>query len=89
MQPENWASIILSFLVALGAREAIPGVIKWVTGTTKRRRAEIDRMAKERDLERMKVRILRESLSLHRRMMYEAPCIPPEKVPDYPDLPKE
>ncbi|MCW4458197.1 hypothetical protein [Microbacterium sp. MPKO10] len=89
MEAQDWATIISTILIVLGARDGIPRFGKWLTGASKRRRSEVDRMAKERDVERTRVRILREALSYHRRLLFEAPCVPRTDIPDYPELPKE
>lgn len=76
-------------LVALLGGGVVGVVVKavmdqWnVSRTTKaaERRREIDRAASaERDL-----RILKESLAVHRRIIIDAPCLGPADLPQWPD----
>ncbi|GGH34279.1 hypothetical protein [Microbacterium album] len=67
-------------------------------GHLQRRRAEVDRAITERDkalvaLEASecaeedaarRVRIVEESLAIHRRVIIDAPCLGPEALPTYP-----
>lgn len=67
-----------------------------IAGRATRRRSEVDRALQERDKalaaeswQARWARKLEESLLVHRRQMIEAPCITPEKLPDYPSRPEK
>ncbi|HXH34317.1 MAG TPA: hypothetical protein VNJ54_07890 [Plantibacter sp.] len=84
MSAQDWATI----LVAIGAgaifKELVVVIGKALTGRLGQRRNEVDRAFRERDREASRRRKLEESLSHHRRLMNEAPCIPIESIPPWP-----
>lgn len=63
------------------AVKAIEQIGKQAEMKASRRRSEIDRA----DAAERKGRILTESLSIHRRIIIDAPCLGPADLPDYPD----
>lgn len=58
-----------------------------LTGRARKRRDEVDRAWTRADLEARHRRILAESLSTHRRIIIEAPCLSADDLPPYPTAP--
>lgn len=92
MSVQDWWQIVALVAGALGLKEIVIMTYKSWTGRASRQKAELNRMAKERDAaihERDKEasmrRRLQESLSEHRSIMYAAPCIPNDSIPKYPE----
>lgn len=91
MTAQDWWMVIVAVAGALGLKEVIQILIKYWTGRATRQRAELDRIAKERDkareradTEASKRRRLEESLSEHRSIMYGAECIDRGEIPKWP-----
>jgi len=48
-------------------------------------RSDLDKMAAARDREAARRRRAEESVSVHRRIIIEAPCLGPDKLPPFPE----
>ncbi len=89
------AQIIAALLGSSVLGGVITKVIDWVrdarAGQLQQRRAEVDRAIAERDKAEDEAdalarrgRIVEESLAIHRRVIIDAPCLGPERLPAYP-----
>lgn len=86
--------ILSSTVVGAIATKLIEAAIAGITGAMRAKRDELDTIARERtaarrdaDIEAARRRILQESLSEHRVLITEAPCLGAERLPPYPTLP--
>lgn len=97
MEPAQLWTLILTSSVVGGV---LTKLIDWardaVSGHLKERRAEVDRAIAERDAAKTaeaewarRVRIVEESLAIHRLVIINAPCLGPEDLPEYPARRKE
>lgn len=91
MTAQDWWMVIAAVAGALGLKEILQIIVKFWTGRASRQRAELDRIAKERDkareradTEASKRRRLEESLSEHRTLMFAAECIDRKDIPSWP-----
>ena len=99
MTSEQIVALILASLTAGGVgTKLIDWARDAVSGHLKERRAEVDRAIAEREKEHeareaaenaeaeqaRRIRILEESLAIHRRTIIDAPCLGPEHLPAYP-----
>ncbi|MGF3055599.1 hypothetical protein [Microbacterium sp. YY-01] len=99
MEPAQLITLILSSgLVSGVAVKLLDWVRDARAGQLQKRRAEVDRALKERDrakdraesaeaaedMQARRVRIVEESLAVHRRVIIDAPCLGPDYLPIYP-----
>lgn len=77
-------TIIVAAVSSAAMWEFAKGLVERARGRPGRRRSDLDKMAAERDREAAERRILQEELSLHRRIIIEAPCLGPDALPPYP-----
>ena len=99
MTSEQIVALILASLTAGGVgTKLIDWARDALAGRMQKRRAEVDRAIAEREKEHeareaaedaeaeqaRRVRILEESLAIHRRTIIDAPCLGPEHLPVYP-----
>lgn len=104
MTSEQIVALILASLTAGGVgTKLIDWARDAVSGHLKERRAEVDRAIAEREKEHeareaaedaeaeqaRRVRVLEESIAIHRHVIITAPCLGPEALPEYPARRKE
>lgn len=84
----EWAKDAALILTAVGGTAIGPKLVAkmWqaLTGRSARRRTEADRLREDLDRESAHRRILQESISAHRRVIIEAPCLTEDDLPVYP-----
>lgn len=84
----DWAKDVALILTAVGGTVIGPKLVgkMWqaLTGHSARRRTEADRLRDDLDREATHRRILQESISTHRRVIIEAPCLTDDDLPPYP-----
>ena len=97
MTTETWVTAIVSILGALGVREIIPGIGRWLTGGADREKSRIQQLVRERqDAERerdeakddveqeaKRRRLAQEHASSLRRLLIEA-GVDPATIPPWP-----
>lgn len=99
MEPSQWLALVLGSSVVSGVVvKAIDWVKEARAGRMQQRRAEVDKVAQAKDRETARaeaaeaaeeeasrrVRILEESLAVHRRQIIDAECLGPAALPPYP-----
>ena len=84
--PHDWADLVVKLGGGAIAVKLLDWLIPLLRGREARRRAELDRVWRERDREARKRRRLEEFATLLRRRLLEAPCVDDSTIPPWPAL---
>lgn len=83
MTAEAWIAAIVAVATALGAKELLAALVRWVTGKSDRERRVVQELRRERDVEAEYRRKVEEMASATRRVAIEC-GVDPTHLPEWP-----